>query len=197
MRAYPRLIAALRRFPGVGPKQAERLSLYILRTSTSEIEELAQAILEAKRRIGLCTGCLNYTEGDLCALCRDESRDPSLLCVVEESPDVQAVERTHCFRGFYHVLHGSLSPLDGIGPDALRIDELLKRVQSSRGRIREVIVATDPDTEGEATALYLASQLKPLGTRVTRIAQGVPLGADLDYIDEVTLSHSFSGRKEM
>ena len=188
---------ALKRLPGVGPKQAERLALHLLRTAPAETQELAQAILEARSRLSLCAGCQDYTDGDLCPLCRDESRDASLLCVVGEPADVRALERTRSFHGYYHVLHGTLSPIDGIGPDRLKIRELLERIRSAQGRVQEVIVATDPDTEGEATALFLAESLKPLGVKVTRIAHGVPLGGDLDYLDEVTLSHSLSGRKEM
>jgi recombination protein RecR len=197
MKPYERLLQSLRRLPGVGPKQAERLALHLLRAPHSEVEELSHSILEAKSSIGMCAGCLNYTDGDLCRICRDDSRDAATLCVVEEPTDVRAVEATGAFKGFYHVLHGSISPLDGIGPERLKIKELLDKVRDPGKHIQEVIVATDPDAEGEATSLYLAQLLKPLGVKVTRIAQGVPLGGDLDYIDEVTLSHSLSGRKEI
>jgi recombination protein RecR len=197
MKPLERLLASLRRLPGVGPKQAERLALHLLRAPASEIEELAHSMLQAKGAISMCAGCLNYTDGDLCRICRDDSRDASIICVVEEPTDVRAIEGSGAFRGFYHVLHGSISPLDGVGPDRLKIRELLDKVRDPGRHILEVIVATDPDAEGEATSLYLAGLLKPLGVKVTRIAQGVPLGGDLDYIDEITLSHSLSGRKEI
>ena len=196
MRTFDRLISALRRLPGVGPKQAERLALHLLRSPEAQARELSEALMDARSRIGLCVGCMDLAEGDLCSVCRDESRDAALLCVVEEPQDVKAIERLR-FRGFYHVLHGALSPLDGVGPEALKIPQLLDRVRGSGGKVREVILATDPDTEGEATALFLAEALKPLAVRVTRIAQGVPLGGDLDYLDEVTISSALAGRREV
>ena len=195
MKSFDRLLASLRRLPGIGPKQAERLALHIVRASPPETRELIESIQNAKALIHPCPRCFNLTEGGLCSICEDPSRDPVSLCVVEMPPDVSAVERTKTFKGRYHVLHGALSPLDGIGPDLLKIKELEARVSAEK--VREVVVATDPDTEGEATALYLAQRLKPLGVRVTRIAQGVPLGGDLDYTDEVTLSHAMTGRHEI
>lgn len=195
MKALERLILNLRRLPGVGPRQAERLSLHLLRAPQSEVAELATAIVEAKARTGRCARCQNLSEEELCRLCRDDARDPGLLCVVEDPQDVAALERSGAFRGTYHVLHGALSPIDGIGPEALTVQALLERIAA--GSVREVVVATDPDTEGEATALYLAQELRRFPVKVTRIAHGVPLGGDLDYTDELTLSHAMSGRREM
>lgn len=197
MKPWLRLIAAFRRFPGVGPKQAERLALHVLRSPVSELEELATALREAKARIQACSRCFNYSDHEVCALCSDLGRDQGLLCVVEEPQDVAAVERSRSYRGLYHVLHGCLSPLDGIGPETIRIAELLARVRAAGPALREVILATDIDTEGDATALYLAEALKPFGVRASRIAQGVPLGGDLDYIDERTLGCALNGRREV
>ncbi|MBI4056507.1 MAG: recombination protein RecR [Elusimicrobia bacterium] len=197
MKNFNRLIAAFRRLPGVGPKQAERLALHLLRVSSHEVEEFATSVKEAKLSVKPCTVCLNFTEQGVCSICGDPGRDHEILCVVEEPPDVQAIERSGSYQGLYHVLHGSLSPLDGIGPDSLRIRELMGRLKNSKQPVREVILATDPDTEGEATALYLTQMLRPLGIRITRIAQGVPLGGDLDYTDELTLSHALTGRREV
>ena len=194
MRALERLVQGLRRLPGVGPKQAERLSHYLVRAPQSEVAELVTAMVEAKARVAHCSRCQNLTEEPVCRICRDESRDPALLCVVEDPQDVAAVERCGGFRGQYHVLHGALSPMDGIGPDALKVKELFERVSAP---VREVVLATDPDTEGEATALYLAQELRRFPVKVTRIAHGVPLGGDLDYTDELTLSHAMNGRREM
>ena len=185
----------LRRLPGVGPKQAERLSLYLLRAPQSEVAELVTAMVEAKARMSYCVRCQNMSETELCRICRDDSREPSLLCVVEDPQDVAAIERSGSFRGYYHVLHGSLAPIDGIGPEALKMKELFDRMAA--GAIREVVIATDLDTEGEATALYLAQELHRFPVKVTRIAHGVPLGGDLDYTDELTLSYAMSGRREM
>lgn len=194
MKALEKLIQSLRRLPGVGPKQAERLSLFLLRAPQAEVAELVTAMVEAKARVAPCTRCQNLSEEPVCRICRDGSRDARLLCVVEDPADVAAVERSG-FRGFYHVLHGALSPLDGIGPEALKVRELFARLGGSG--VGEVILATDPDTEGEATALYLAQELRRLPVKVTRIAHGVPLGGDLDYTDELTLSHALRGRQEM
>lgn len=197
MKSLDRLIGSLKRLPGVGPKQAERLSLYLLRAPVSDVEALISNLRAMKAEIRPCSRCFDFTDEEPCRICADAGRDASLLCVVEEPQDVAAIERSRVFRGRYHVLHGALSPLDGVAPAMLRFQELLDRVRNSSGAIREVILATDPDTEGEATALYAAQQLKPLGVRVTRIAHGVPLGGDLDYIDERTLSHAMTGRREM
>lgn len=193
----------LRRLPGVGPKQAERLSLYLVRAPQSEVAELVTAMVEAKARVAPCSRCQNLSEDPVCRICRDDSRDGGLLCVVEDPQDVSAVERCG-FRGLYHVLHGALSPIDGIGPEALKVKELFERLRDSaaatgsdKRSVREVILATDPDSEGEATALYLAQELRRFAVKVTRIAHGVPLGGDLDYTDELTLSHALNGRREM
>ncbi|OGR94543.1 MAG: recombination protein RecR [Elusimicrobia bacterium RBG_16_66_12] len=197
MRSVDRLISALKRLPGIGPKQAERLSLHLLRAPRAEAENLAEALLEAKDAMRFCARCGDFTDKELCGLCGDPSRDQALLCVVEEPQDVAAFERSRAFKGLYHVLHGSLSPLDGIGPERIKVRELLERLKSAPGVVREVVVATDPDTEGEATALYLGQVLKPFAVKVTRIAHGVPMGGDLDYMDERTLSCALTGRREL
>jgi recombination protein RecR len=194
MKSFERLISALKRLPGVGPKQAERFALHLLRAPRTEVEGLVEALREAKAAMRLCARCGDFTDKEVCRICSDPARDAGLICVVEEPQDVAAIERSRAFKGLYHVLHGSLSPLDGHGPERIRAKELLARVQA--GGVREVVVATDPDTEGEATALYLAQQLHPLNVKTTRIAHGVPMGGDLDYIDERTLSHALSGRRE-
>ncbi|MFA6092277.1 MAG: recombination mediator RecR [Elusimicrobiota bacterium] len=195
MKSYDRLIQALRRLPGVGPKQAERLAIHIIRSPISEVDALAAAVREAKANVHACANCMDYTEVERCSLCEDPARDRGLICVVEQPADVDALERSRSFKGLYHVLHGQIAPLSGVGPESLRVEELLKRVRA--GGVREVILATDPDTEGEATALYLLQRLKPFGVKVTRIAQGVPLGGDLDYLDEQTLSCALNSRREM
>lgn len=194
MKSFERLISALKRLPGVGPKQAERFALHLLRAPRTEVEGLVEALREAKAAMRLCAKCGDFTDREVCRVCADPARDAGLLCVVEEPQDVAALERSRAFKGLYHVLHGALSPLDGRGPERIRARELLERVRA--GGVREVVVATDPDTEGEATALYLAQQLHPLSVKVTRIAHGVPMGGDLDYIDERTLSHALTGRRE-
>jgi recombination protein RecR len=190
MRSLQKLIAALKRLPGIGPKQAERLALYLLRSPDFETDTLIAALKDAKAQMKPCDSCCDFTEGAQCRICSDPSRDRTLLCVVEEPQDVAAIERSRSYKGLYHVLHGSLSPLDGIAPEHLRVKQLLARMP-----VAEVILATDPDTEGEATALYLSQLLKPLGVKASRIAHGVPLGGDLDYIDERTLAHALTGRK--
>jgi len=197
MKSVDKLIAALKRLPGVGPKQAERLSIHLLRSPNGEVEGLIEALREAKAAIRYCARCGDFTDREVCRLCSDPARDQSALCVVEEPQDVAALERTRAFRGLYHVLHGALSPLDAIGPDRIRARELVERVRASSGAVKEVVLATDPDAEGEATALYLAQQLKGFPVKVTRIAHGVPMGGDLDYIDERTLSFALSGRREI
>lgn len=194
MKSFERLISALKRLPGVGPKQAERFALHLLRAPRTEVEGLVEALREAKAAMRLCARCYDFTDREVCRVCADPARDAGLICVVEEPQDVAAIERSRAFKGLYHVLHGSLSPLEGHGPERIRARELLERVKA--GGVREVVVATDPDTEGEATALYLAQQLHPLNVKTTRIAHGVPMGGDLDYIDERTLSHALSGRRE-
>lgn len=190
-----RLIDQLSRLPSIGPKTAQRLAYFIVTGSEENARQLAEAIIEAKETIGTCSVCMNLTDVDPCTLCRDERRDRSQICVVEEPRHVLALERTREYRGLYHVLHGAISPMDGVGPDDLRVKELLARFQD--GEVREVILATDPNIEGEATAMYLARLLKPLGVRVTRMAHGMPVGGDLEYVDEVTLTKSLEGRREI
>lgn len=190
-----RLIDELSKMPTVGPKTAQRLAFHILRLPPEEAKALAEAILDVKAKMRHCSTCFTITDVDPCAICADSVRNGALLCVVEDPRDVLALERTREFRGRYHVLHGAISPLDGIGPDDLKIPELLARVRS--GGIAEVIIATNPRVEGEATAIYLARVLKPLGVRVTRIAYGLPVGGDLEYADEVTLARALEGRRDL
>lgn len=190
-----KLIEQFRALPGIGPKSAVRLAYHVLEMDKAKAKALAQAIVEAKERVGYCSQCFNLTDCDPCHICRSDNRDSALLCVVEEPRDVAAMERTREFKGLYHVLHGALSPLEGVGPDEIRVKELLSRLQSNE--ITEVIMATDPDVEGEATAMYIAKLLKPLGIKVTRIAHGLPVGGDLEYADEVTLSKALENRREM
>lgn len=197
MKRFERLVTALRRLPGVGPKQAERLALYAVRAPRAEVDELASALREAKAAVVECEVCRTFTERERCALCADPGRGDDVLCVVEQPADVQAIERSRAFSGRYHVLHGALSPIDGIGPDRLRIHELLDRVREGKGTLREVILATDADTEGEATAMYLTEVLRPSGVQVSRIAQGLPLGGDIDYTDELTLSMALKARRTL
>ena len=187
------LIDELGRLPGVGPKSAQRIAFYLLKAAPEDANRLAKAITEAKLRVSWCRRCFNFATGELCAYCLDERRDPALLCVVEEPRDIVAVERTHEFGGRYHVLGGAISPIDGIGPDDLRVRELLARLGD--GVVTEVIIATDPNLEGEATASYLSRMLKVFGLRVTRLASGLPVGGDLEYADEVTLGRAFEGRR--
>ena len=192
--ALERLVGLLAKLPGLGPKSAGRIALHILRAPKSEIDALAEALIEVKTRIRFCTVCFNLTEEDPCLICRNLKRDRSLICVVETPGDVLMIEKTKGYRGLFHVLGGALSPLDGIAPENLRIQELLQRIDAS---VSEVILATNPTTEGDATALYLAQALKPKGVRVTRIARGVPVGADLEHVDEVTLSKALEGRADI
>ncbi|MBU0495408.1 MAG: recombination mediator RecR [Chloroflexi bacterium] len=190
-----RLIEALQRLPGIGPKTAQRLTFYLVRAPVEEVSELAQAIAELRAQIRFCSVCHNITVADPCGICASEARDRDRICVVEEPLDVSALERTGEYHGLYHVLHGVISPVDGIGPDDLRIDALMARMRA--GGIDEVILATNPNLEGEATAMYLARLLSPLGVRVTRLARGLPMGGDLEYADEVTLSRAITGRREV
>ncbi|WP_406677415.1 recombination mediator RecR [Moorella sp. ACPs] len=190
-----KLIAALGKLPGVGPKTAQRLAFYLLNAPAAEAENLAAAILEARRKTHYCSVCGNLTDRDPCLLCTDPERDHTIICVVEEARDIVALEKTRQYRGLYHVLQGAISPVDGIGPDQLRVKELLRRLQG--GEVKEVVLATNADVEGEATALYLARLLKPLAVRVTRLAYGLPVGSDLEYADEITLARAFNGRHEM
>jgi recombination protein RecR len=188
-----RLIRELAKLPGVGEKTATRLAFHVLRAPAEHAHDLARALVDVKEKIRLCEMCMNLTEQTPCTLCADARRDPSLVCVVATPPDLHAIERTGGFRGRYHVLHGVLSPLEGVGPDDLRIKELLGRL----GEVRELIIATSPNVEGEATALYLAKVCKPLGVKVTRIASGLAVGGELEYADGVTISRALEARREM
>ena len=187
------LIDELGRLPGVGPKSAQRIAFYLLQADDDQPRRLAQVLLEVKDRVKFCEVCYNVTEEDRCNICRDARRNQTTICLVEESKDVQAIERTREFRGLYHVLGGAISPIEGIGPDNLRIKELMSRL--SDPNIQEVIIATDPNLEGEATATYLTRMLSPLGITVSRLASGLPVGGDLEYADEVTLGRAFEGRR--
>jgi recombination protein RecR len=189
-----RLIQRLARLPGIGEKSATRLAFHILRAPEVQARELAQAIAEVRERIRLCSQCCNLTESDPCEICQSGKRDGGIICVVAQPTDLLALERGGHFRGRYHVLHGTLSPLDGIGPDDLRIAELLRRLTTD---VHEVILATSPSVEGEATAMYLARLIKPIGVKVTRIASGVPIGGELEYVDQVTLTRALDGRREV
>ena len=189
------LVDELGRLPGIGPKSAQRIAFYLLKAAPEDASRLARAVVEAKERVSWCRRCFNFAEGELCVYCRDDRRDSSLLCVVEEPRDIVAVERTQEYRGRYHVLLGAISPIEGIGPEQLKVKELLARVNDEG--VKEVILATNPNIEGEATAMYLARLLKPLGLRVTRIASGLPVGGDLEYADEVTLGRALEGRREV
>jgi recombination protein RecR len=189
------LIDDLARLPGIGPKSAQRLAFWLVNADQAEARRLAESIVRVKERVSFCRECGNVAEGDLCRVCRDPSRDPTLICVVEEPKDAATIERAGIIKGRYHVLGGAISPLDGIGPDELRIQELIDRV--GRDRVTEVILATNPNLEGNATAMYVAGLLKPLGVRVSRLASGLPVGGDLEYADEVTLGQALEGRREM
>jgi recombination protein RecR len=187
------LIDELGRLPGVGPKGAQRIAFHLLQAEPADVRRLAEVLLEVKARVKFCSVCFNVSEADLCRICSDPRRDQTVLCVVEEYKDVVAIERTKEFRGRYHVLGGAISPIDGIGPDQLRIRELLTRLAD--GTVTEVILATDPNLEGEATATYLTRMLKPMELSITRLASGLPVGGDLEYADEVTLGRAFAGRR--
>jgi recombination protein RecR len=190
-----RLVRELAKLPGIGEKTAQRLAFHILKAGPGYAGELADAIAAVVRDVRLCSTCQTLTDRDPCGICADVRRDPRIICVVEGVPDLLAVERTHEFRGRYHVLHGALSPLDGVGPGDIKVRELLLRLE--REPAEEVVLATNPDVEGEATALYLTKLLKPLGLKVTRIAQGIPMGGDLEYADQVTLARALAGRREL
>lgn len=190
-----RLIQECKRLPGIGQKSAQRIAFHLLRASREDAENLAQAILDIKDKLGICTECNNVSAEELCLYCRDPHREQSQICVVEEPHNILPIETTHAFRGVYHVLHGAISPLRGIGPDHLKIKGLVDRLHNRE--IHEVILATNPTAEGEATAVYLSRLLKPLGPRVTRIAMGIPVGSDLEFADEVTMSRSLENRREM
>ena len=189
------LIDELSRLPGIGPKSAQRLAFHMLKAPADEARRLSDAIVQAKERMSFCKECGNVAEGDLCRVCRDPGRDLTVICVVEEPKDAAAIEKAGVIKGRYHILGGAISPLDGIGPEDLRVNELLERVQ--RDGVGEVILATNPNLEGNATAMYVAAMLKPAGVRVTRLASGLPVGGDLEYADEITLGQALEGRREM
>ncbi len=190
-----KLVEEFHKLPGIGPKSAQRLTYHLLRVPHDDAVALAQAIIELKERTVLCSVCQNVTESDPCGICRDGARDRTAVCVVEEPLDILAVERTRGFHGLYHVLHGVISPMDGIGPEDLKVNELLTRVRG--GVVTEVIMATNPNLEGEATAMYISRLLTPLGIRVTRLARGLPMGSDLEYADDVTLSRAIENRQDV
>jgi len=190
-----RLIQEVTRLPGVGKKSAQRIAFHVLRARREDIDRLIVALVDVKEKLGLCATCNNISDSEQCPFCRDPHRDRKKICVVEEPHNILPVETTRTFDGLYHVLHGSISPLRGVGPEQLRLKELLDRVAG--GEVEEIILATNPTVEGEATAVYLARLLKPLGVRVTRIAMGIPVGSDLEYADEVTMSKSLENRREM
>jgi recombination protein RecR len=189
-----KLIEEFSKFPGIGKKTAQRMAFFVLKQRKEEAEALAQAILDVKNKVSYCSVCFNITEDDPCSVCKDVKRDKSIVCVVEEANDVVALERTNQYKGLYHVLGGVLSPLDGIGPEDLKVKELLSRLKKKE--VKEVIIATNPSTEGEATAIYLSKLIKPLGVKVTRIARGLPAGGDLEYADQTTLANALEGRVE-
>ncbi|MBB4935359.1 recombination protein RecR [Lipingzhangella halophila] len=193
--AVQNLIDELGRLPGVGPKSAQRIAFHLLAAETADVKRLTHALTEVKERVRFCAICGNVSEEDECRICRDARRDGAVICVVEESKDVVAIERTREYRGRYHVLGGAISPIEGVGPDDLRIKELMTRL--SDGQVTELILATDPNLEGEATATYLARLVKPMGLKVTRLASGLPVGGDLEYADEVTLGRAFEGRRSL
>ncbi|GFR37205.1 recombination protein RecR [Insulibacter thermoxylanivorax] len=190
-----KLIDAFSRLPGIGPKTASRLAFYVLRMEENDVMDFAKALVSVKRNLQYCSICCNITDTDPCRICQDKSRDRSAICVVEEPKDLIAMERTKEFQGMYHVLHGAISPVEGIGPDDIRINELLNRLTDET--VQELIIATNPNIEGEATAMYLSRLIKPFGIKVTRIAHGLPVGGDLEYADEVTLSKALEGRREL
>ena len=190
-----RLLEALEKLPGVGPRSAERMAFYLLRTSREEARQLAQAVADVKDRLRFCEVCFNLSEADRCEICQDASRDASLLCIVEEPKDVLAIEKTGAYRGLYHVLLGAIAPLDGIGPELLKMDELMARLAESA--VQEVIVATDADKDGETTAAYLSKLLRARGVKLTRIASGIPVGSHLEYADQATLARALEGRREL
>jgi len=190
-----KLIDSFSRLPGIGPKTAARLAFHVLRMSEDDVVSFAKALVSVKRNLHYCSVCCNITDVDPCRICQDKTRDPSVICVVQEPKDLVAMERTKEYDGQYHVLQGAISPMDGIGPDEIRIAELLKRLTDDR--VKEMILATNPNIEGEATAMYLSRLVKPFGIKVTRIAHGLPIGGDLEYADEVTLSKALEGRREL
>jgi recombination protein RecR len=190
-----KLIDAFTHLPGIGPKTAARLAFHVLRMKDEDVVDFAKALVNVKRNLHYCSICCNITDIDPCRVCQDKSRDGSVICVVQEPKDLVAMERTKEFRGYYHVLHGAISPMEGIGPDEIRIADLLKRLSDER--VQELILATNPNIEGEATAMYLSRLVRPFGVKVTRIAHGLPVGGDLEYADEVTLTKALEGRREV
>ncbi len=192
-----RLIQALGRLPGIGEKSATRLAFHVFRQGAGFAEDLAEALVEATKRVRLCGQCMNLTSEEQCVVCADRRRDSRVICVVEDVQDLRAIERSQEFRGLYHVLHGTLAPLEGIGPEDLKLQELMVRLQQENSCVQEVIVATNPSVEGEATALYLQRMLRPMGFRISRIASGMPIGGDFEYADPATISRAIAGRKEM
>lgn len=190
-----KLIESFEKLPSIGNKTAARLAFHILDATEEETNEFVQAILDAKKNLKYCSGCYNITDTDPCPICSNQNRDHTIICVVEDVRDVVAMERTHEFKGIYHVLHGSISPMNGVGPDDIKIKELLSHLMA--GEVKEIILATNPRVEGEATAMYISKLVKPLGIKVTRIAHGIPVGGDLEYTDEVTLSKALEGRREL
>ncbi len=197
MQSLDRLIRAFRRLPVVGPRQAERFSSYFLRAPQGEVDEFVSALLGMKQGIKLCRICHAYSESDICSLCSDPDRDHSAICIVEDPQDIEAIEKTKVFNGLYHVLHGAISPMEGRGAEQIKVKELLARIQSANPPIKEIILATDPNAEGETTALYLADLLRGMVEQITRIGYGVPLGGDIDYLDEMTLGYSLKGRTKI
>jgi recombination protein RecR len=193
--AIAKLIDAFTRLPGIGPKTAGRLAFYVLRMKEEEVTDFAKALVNVKRNLHYCSVCCNITDIDPCRICQDKSRDASIICVIQEPKDLVAMERTREFRGYYHVLHGAISPMEGIGPDEIYVAELLKRLGDDQ--VQELIMATNPNIEGEATAMYLSRLIKPFGIKVTRIAHGLPVGGDMEYADEVTLTKALEGRREL
>jgi recombination protein RecR len=194
------LIDELSRLPGIGPKSAQRVAFHLLKIPGTDAKRLAEAIVEARDKVRLCTVCFNVSDSELCDYCRDPRRDPAIVCVVQEPPDIIAIERTREYRGRYHVLQGAISPIEGMGPEDLRVGELLDRIkqgETGAHSVQEVIVATNPNIEGEATAMYLARLIGPLGVKVTRLASGLPVGGDLEYADEVTLGRALEGRRQI
>ena len=194
-RPLTRLLEAFEKLPGIGPRSAERMAFHLLRSSREEARELAQAIVDVKERLRFCEICFNLSEAARCAVCEDASRDPSVLCIVEEPKDVLAIEKTGAYRGLYHVLLGAIAPLEGVGPELLKLDELMRRL--SGGVVQEIIVATDADKDGEITAAYLSKLMRPTGLKLTRIASGIPVGSHLEYADQATLAKALEGRREL
>ena len=194
-RPLARLLEALERLPGVGPRSAERMAFYLLRSSREEAKQLAHAIVDVKEQLQFCQVCFNLSEASQCRICQDPARDASLLCVVEEPKDVLAIEKTGAYRGLYHVLLGAIAPLDGIGPERLKVDELMRRLSDSA--VQEVIIATDADKEGETTAAYLSKLIRQTGIKLTRIASGIPVGSHLEYADQATLARALEGRRDV